>query len=101
MSPACLRAQSRSSQSTESKCSSAWKNMAGDFRLMHSHLQSKQMRTTQMTGGRYIAETLQAYGVDHVFFMDAILRKALIEMEDLGIRRILTHSEKAAAYMAD
>ncbi len=55
----------------------------------------------KITGGRFIAETLKAYGVDHVFFMDAILRRALIEMEELGIRRILTHSEKAAAYMAD
>ena len=33
--------------------------------------------------------------------MDAILRNSLAEMEDFGIRRILTHSEKAAAYMAD
>ncbi|MEN9418056.1 MAG: hypothetical protein RI988_1676 [Pseudomonadota bacterium] len=53
------------------------------------------------TGGDFIAQTLHAYGVDHVFFVDAILRRALIEMEGLGIRRILTHSEKAAAYMAD
>jgi len=53
------------------------------------------------TGGLYLAQALKAYGVDHVFFMDAILRRSLIEMENLGIRRILTHSEKAAAYMAD
>lgn len=56
---------------------------------------------TTMTGGRYIAETLAAHEVDHVFFMDAILRRALVEMEGLGIKRVLTHSEKAAAYMAD
>lgn len=54
-----------------------------------------------MTGGRFIAEALQAHGVTHVFFMDAILRRALVEMEKIGIRRILTHSEKGAAYMAD
>ena len=54
-----------------------------------------------LTGGAFIAQTLHAYGVDHVFFVDAILRRALIEMEPLGIRRVLTHSEKAAAYMAD
>jgi acetolactate synthase-1/2/3 large subunit len=54
-----------------------------------------------ITGGLYLAQALKAYGVDHVFFMDAILRRSLIEMENLGIRRILTHSEKAAAYMAD
>ena len=33
--------------------------------------------------------------------MEAILRRTLVEMEKLGIKRVLTHSEKAAAYMAD
>lgn len=55
----------------------------------------------KMSGGRFIAETLKGYGVTHVFFVEAILRRALVEMEALGIRRVLTHSEKAAAYMAD
>ena len=54
-----------------------------------------------MSGARFIAETFKGYGVTHVFFVEAILRGALVEMETLGIRRILTHSEKAAAYMAD
>ncbi len=57
--------------------------------------------TKSMTGGRFIAEALRAHGVTHVFFMDAILRRALVEMEKIGIRRILAHSEKGAAYMAD
>jgi acetolactate synthase-1/2/3 large subunit len=56
---------------------------------------------SRMTGARFIAESLQGYGVTHVFFVEAILRGALLEMEALGIRRVLTHSEKAAAYMAD
>lgn len=55
----------------------------------------------KMTGGRFIAETFKGYGVTHVFFVEAILRLALVEMEELGIRRVLAHSEKAAAYMAD
>ncbi len=55
----------------------------------------------KMTGARLIAQMLKAYGVTHVFFMDAILRRALAEMEDVGIQRILGHSEKAVAYMAD
>lgn len=54
-----------------------------------------------VSGGRVIAEILQAHDVECVFFMDAILRRALVEMEDVGIRRILLHSEIAAAYMAD
>ena len=55
----------------------------------------------RMTGGRFIAETFQAYGVTHVFFMPVIIQRALVEMERVGIRRIMTHSEKSAAYMAD
>ena len=55
----------------------------------------------RMSGGRFLAEMLSGYGVTHVFYVEAILRRALIEMESLGIRRILTHGEKAAAYMAD
>ncbi len=55
----------------------------------------------KMSGARFIGETFSGYGVTHVFLVQAILRKTLVELEDLGIRRILTHSEKAAAYMAD
>ena len=55
----------------------------------------------KMTGARFIAETFQGYGVTHVFFMPMIVTKSLYEMEQLGIRRIMTHGEKAAAYMAD
>jgi acetolactate synthase-1/2/3 large subunit len=55
----------------------------------------------RMSGARFIAETFKGYGVSHVFFVEAILRRGLVEMETLGITRVLTHSEKAAAYMAD
>lgn len=54
-----------------------------------------------MKASVFIAETLKEYGVSHVFFVEAILRRALVEMEGLGIKRVLAHSEKAAAYMAD
>ncbi len=55
----------------------------------------------KLTGARLFARMLEAYGVTHVFFMDAILRRALAEMEDFNITRVLGHSEKAVAYMAD
>ncbi len=54
-----------------------------------------------MTGGRFIAETVHGYGITHVFFMPYIGPLALMEMEKLGIKRVQTHGEKAAAYMAD
>ncbi len=56
---------------------------------------------TKMTGARLFGQILKSYGVTHLFFMDAVLRRALAEMEDTGIHRILGHSEKAVAYMAD
>jgi acetolactate synthase-1/2/3 large subunit len=54
-----------------------------------------------MTGSRLFAEVLQGYGVTHVFYLPAIMLKGLAEMEDMPIRRIMTHGEKSAAYMAD
>ncbi len=54
-----------------------------------------------MSGAQYIAETFKGYGVTHVFFVPAIIHEGLMEMEKRGIKRILTHGEKAAAYMAD
>lgn len=55
-----------------------------------------------MTGARFLAESLEAYGVTHVFFVPAILSHTLAEMERrTGIRRVLTHGEKSAVYMAD
>src|SRR5688572_30057955 len=53
------------------------------------------------TGQRYIAEALRAYGVDHVFFVQQMLLETLTSMEGMGIRRVMVHGEKAAAYMAD
>ncbi len=56
---------------------------------------------SKMTGARFMAETIHGYGITHVFFMPYIAPRALMEMEKLGIKRIQTHGEKAAAYMAD
>jgi len=55
----------------------------------------------KMTGARLFAEIMQGYGVSHIFFVPAVLAKALAEMEDMPIKRVLTHGEKAAVYMAD
>jgi len=56
----------------------------------------------RMTGAQALAEMLQGYGVTHVFMVPAVLRRTFAEMERrTGIKRIHTHGEKAAAYMAD
>lgn len=54
------------------------------------------------TGAKYLANALEAYGVSHVFLVPTVLSKTLYEMErTTEIARIVTHGEKAAAYMAD
>jgi len=54
-----------------------------------------------MTGNRYFAEALRAYGVSHLFFVPTMMLPAMADMEDMDIVRVVTHGEKAAAYMAD
>ena len=56
---------------------------------------------TKMTGARFIAETFRGYGVTHVFFMPVIIPAAMMEIERVGIKRVMAHGEKAAVYMAD
>jgi acetolactate synthase-1/2/3 large subunit len=58
--------------------------------------------TQKITGAEYLARSLDAYGVGAVFFVPTILSRTLYELEArTGVRRILTHGEKAAVYMAD
>jgi acetolactate synthase-1/2/3 large subunit len=56
----------------------------------------------RITGAQCLAEMLQGYGVTHVFMVPAVLRRTFAEMERrTKIKRIHTHGEKSAAYMAD
>ena len=48
-----------------------------------------------------IAEMLAAYGVSHFFFVPVILPETIKRMSEHGILPVMTHGEKAAAYMAD
>ena len=55
-----------------------------------------------MTGAECLADMLKGYGVTHVFMVPAVLRRSFAEMERrTAIKRIHTHGEKSAAYMAD
>ena len=53
------------------------------------------------TGAKLFAEIIQGYGLTHVFYVPQVISKALVAMEDMNIRRVVAHSEKSAAYMAD
>ncbi len=56
----------------------------------------------KITGAQCLADMLQGYGVTHVFMVPAVLRRTFAEMERrTKIKRIHTHGEKSAAYMAD
>ena len=48
-----------------------------------------------------IAEMLSAYRVSHFFFVPVILPETVKRMSERGILPVMTHGEKAAAYMAD
>jgi acetolactate synthase-1/2/3 large subunit len=54
-----------------------------------------------MNGAEWLARALAGTGMTHVFFVESVLRRTLLQLGDLGVKPILAHSEKAAAYMAD
>ena len=54
-----------------------------------------------MSTGRFFADTLRGYGVTHVFMVPAIFHQAMTAMEETAIKRVTTHHEMSAAYMAD
>jgi acetolactate synthase-1/2/3 large subunit len=54
-----------------------------------------------MKTSEQIATMLEQYGVTHFFFVPVILPETLKRMPERGITPVMTHGEKAAAYMAD
>lgn len=55
----------------------------------------------KMSGAQFVAATIKSYGVDHIFFVPAVLYQVLAEFEKIGGTPVMAHSEKSAAYMAD
>jgi len=54
-----------------------------------------------MNGSEWLARALAGTGMSHVFFVESTMRRTLLALGDHGVKPILAHSEKAAAYMAD
>ena len=54
-----------------------------------------------MNGAEWLARSLHASDTRHLFFVDAVLRRTLLECERIGVQPVLAHTEKAAVYMAD
>src|SRR5215467_6020483 len=71
--------------------------------IRHSRSTPHRIRIMpKMTGAQLLADMLQGYGVTHAFMVPAVLRRTFVEMERrTSIKRIHTHGEKSAAYMAD
>jgi acetolactate synthase-1/2/3 large subunit len=57
--------------------------------------------TAAMNGAEWLARALAQTGMSHVFFVESVMRRTLLQLSDLSVKPVLAHSEKAAAYMAD
>lgn len=55
----------------------------------------------RMTGHQFFAEAMRGYGVSHVFYVPSVLGTAMSLLDGVGVKKVITHGEKAAAYMAD
>ena len=57
---------------------------------------------TRMTGAQYLTSAFERYGLTHLFVVPTAISETLVAIEeDTDIARIVPHSEKGAAYMAD
>ena len=56
---------------------------------------------SKISGAKLLVDMIQGYGVTHLFYVPQIISRALAATDETSIQRIVTHSEKAAAYMAD
>jgi acetolactate synthase I/II/III large subunit len=56
---------------------------------------------SEKTGHHYLTEWMEACGVSHFFHMPLLIPRAIKMMSARGMHPIATHSEGAAAYMAD
>src|SRR5437762_1710900 len=62
---------------------------------------NRMAEAASMNGAEWLARALAGTGMTHVFFVESVMRRTLLQLSDLGVKPVLAHSEKAAAYMAD
>jgi acetolactate synthase-1/2/3 large subunit len=55
----------------------------------------------KMTGAKYMADTIKSIGSSHVFLMETSFWETMYELQLNDVKRIICHTEKSAAYMAD
>ena len=54
----------------------------------------------RMTGNRFFAEAMRAYGVTHLFFVPSVAGGAMAEMDRVGVRKVITHGDSREAAIA-
>src|SRR4030081_1179391 len=70
--------------------------------LLESKAEENAMaETAAMNGAEWLGRALAQTGMSHVFFVESVMRRTLLQLTDLGVKPVLALSEKAAAYMAD
>jgi acetolactate synthase-1/2/3 large subunit len=84
-----------------SRCSLALQTLSQALQWRFYSRKRRFLFVAKTTGNQQLVVMLRDYGVSHVFFVPTIRMTSFALMESMGIRRILTHGEKAAAYMAD
>jgi acetolactate synthase I/II/III large subunit len=69
--------------------------------MPHKDGGNEMAEAASMNGAEWLARALAGTGMSHVFFVESVMRRTLLQLSDLGVKPVLAHSEKAAAYMAD
>src|SRR5260370_32093107 len=101
-SKACLilrSAERRVSKDARPQCTNSFTRSFAGWRFPREEL--KLSEHGSINGAEWLARALAGAGTTHVFFVESVLRRTLLQLKDLGVAPILAHSEKAAAYMAD
>src|SRR5262249_46814853 len=53
-----------------------------------------------MNGAEWLARALAGAGTTHVFFVESVLRRTLLQLKDLGVTPVPAHTDNSAAYLA-
>src|SRR3981189_143893 len=62
---------------------------------------NRMAEAASMNGAEWLGRALASTRMTHVFFVESVMPRTLLQLTDLGVKPVLAHSEKAAAYMAD
>src|SRR3977135_3816474 len=57
--------------------------------------------TAAMNGAEWLARAVAQTGMSHVFFVESVMRRTLLQLSDLGVEPGVAPSEKAGGSQAD